>query len=43
MVVVEFVVWVFAGGKVNVSERLWVRFDVQDENYVRVALVEKEA
>ena len=39
----EFVVRVFAGGMVNVLEQLWERFDVQDGDYVGVALVEEKA
>jgi bifunctional DNA-binding transcriptional regulator/antitoxin component of YhaV-PrlF toxin-antitoxin module len=36
----EFVVRVFAGGKVTVPKQLRVRFGVGDGDYVRLALVE---
>jgi bifunctional DNA-binding transcriptional regulator/antitoxin component of YhaV-PrlF toxin-antitoxin module len=40
VVVEEFVVRVFAGGKVTVPRRLRELFGVEDGDYVRLALVE---
>jgi len=40
VVVEEFVVRVFKGGKVTVPKRLRELFDVEDGDYVRLALVE---
>jgi bifunctional DNA-binding transcriptional regulator/antitoxin component of YhaV-PrlF toxin-antitoxin module len=36
----EFVARVFRGGKVTVPKRLRELFDIEDDDYVRLALVE---
>ena len=40
VVVEEFVVHVFAGGKVTVTRRLRVLFEIKDGDYVKLGLVE---
>jgi bifunctional DNA-binding transcriptional regulator/antitoxin component of YhaV-PrlF toxin-antitoxin module len=40
VVLEEFVARVFAGGKVTVPKQLRERFNVEDGDYVRLALVE---